>query len=433
MSLDRDLRDALRPLAGDPVADAARVLGALPPLEPSPDGDRGGPRGGRPLPWWWLASALLGGMFAGYGIAHLQAPAAGKAFTPAKACSWRRTRGNSRLRRRRRRRTRCTRWRSARSTSSSPARSGRRCAPASGAPTSGPSSRPATAWRASTSTRPTPACVSTAPPSPRSPSTTWCSCKGGCGCRRSNARTPCASTSAPRWCRRKASNWSPNAMPARCRWPCSAAGCRCGRRPRPGAQVRGRDADRDRPVERLRRGRGRSSAGSLTGWMAPMVLQQTDERELRQRLDAMTKAYVEGVHRDAAALELRRLGVHAVPPLFDALDSLIADPELLALDRAADRRPRGLLEGRVAVRDARTRRREDAADRARGDRAGDRDERRGCGVLGHRGGRRAGGCAAALARAGALSQGLRRASPAAVAGLPWRQRARGSTGSCTSK
>ena len=39
MSLDRDLRDALQPLAGDPVADARAVLAKLPPLPPaSPDG-----------------------------------------------------------------------------------------------------------------------------------------------------------------------------------------------------------------------------------------------------------------------------------------------------------------------------------------------------------------------------------------------------------
>ena len=44
MNLDRDLRDALQPLAGDPIADAARVLAALPPTGGAPP-DVPAPRG----------------------------------------------------------------------------------------------------------------------------------------------------------------------------------------------------------------------------------------------------------------------------------------------------------------------------------------------------------------------------------------------------
>lgn len=55
MNLDRDLRDALAPLAGDPVADAMRVLAALPPAPVPPPPPKGGPK----LPWWWLAAAFV--------------------------------------------------------------------------------------------------------------------------------------------------------------------------------------------------------------------------------------------------------------------------------------------------------------------------------------------------------------------------------------
>lgn len=75
MNLDRDLRDALRPLGGDPIADAARVLAALPPGPPAgpPTGAPQAPRGpARPwLPWTLLAVGSLGGF------------ALGRAFAPA--------------------------------------------------------------------------------------------------------------------------------------------------------------------------------------------------------------------------------------------------------------------------------------------------------------------------------------------------------------
>lgn len=83
MNLDRDLGDALRPLAGDPVADAMRVLAALPPgaLPPgSPEGtpppdraprrtDRGRPTP-RWLPWTLLALGLAAGIGIGLALGH---------------------------------------------------------------------------------------------------------------------------------------------------------------------------------------------------------------------------------------------------------------------------------------------------------------------------------------------------------------------------
>lgn len=66
MNLDRDLRDALQPLAGDPVADAARVLRALPPLDGGPQSPR--PRPGKPWPpttWWLTTGGLLVGLLIG--------------------------------------------------------------------------------------------------------------------------------------------------------------------------------------------------------------------------------------------------------------------------------------------------------------------------------------------------------------------------------
>lgn len=57
MNLDRDLHDALKPLAGEPVADAARVLAALPPGPPPVM-----PRGPWWLPWTMLAVGFAGGL-----------------------------------------------------------------------------------------------------------------------------------------------------------------------------------------------------------------------------------------------------------------------------------------------------------------------------------------------------------------------------------
>lgn len=68
--------------------------------------------------------------------------------------------------------------------------------------------------------------------------------------------------------------------------------------------------------------------GMVTSWMTHMVLQQQDETELRARIDQMTNAFIEGTHRDAAAKELRRLGPKIVPRLYKALDQVGVDREL---------------------------------------------------------------------------------------------------------
>jgi hypothetical protein len=68
---DRDLREALAPLAGDPVQDAARVLKALPPRGPGGNGPRRVP----PVGWWLLGSGLLLGTLAGLWYGPGQAPA----------------------------------------------------------------------------------------------------------------------------------------------------------------------------------------------------------------------------------------------------------------------------------------------------------------------------------------------------------------------
>lgn len=59
-SLDRDLRDALETLAGDPIADARRVLAGLPPAGPRP-----GPKRVPPIGWWMLGAGLVLGIGAG--------------------------------------------------------------------------------------------------------------------------------------------------------------------------------------------------------------------------------------------------------------------------------------------------------------------------------------------------------------------------------
>ncbi|MCA8952378.1 MAG: hypothetical protein KDE27_22905, partial [Planctomycetes bacterium] len=53
-------------------------------------------------------------------------------------------------------------------------------------------------------------------------------------------------------------------------------------------------------------------AGEYVGWMAPMILQQQDDRELYSWLDELVAAYVEGSYRDAAATVLRRFEARAV-------------------------------------------------------------------------------------------------------------------------
>lgn len=69
MNLDRDLRDALRPLAADPISDAARVLGALPAATGSPRGTRAPEPERRWLPWTTLAAGLLIGALSGTWLA----------------------------------------------------------------------------------------------------------------------------------------------------------------------------------------------------------------------------------------------------------------------------------------------------------------------------------------------------------------------------
>ncbi len=78
MNFDRDLADALRPLAGDPVADAARVLAALPaaPAEPPPRA--------RHAPWthWLPWTLLLVGALVGIGIDRLLTPGSSAPAAP---------------------------------------------------------------------------------------------------------------------------------------------------------------------------------------------------------------------------------------------------------------------------------------------------------------------------------------------------------------
>jgi hypothetical protein len=69
--------------------------------------------------------------------------------------------------------------------------------------------------------------------------------------------------------------------------------------------------------------------GSVTNWMTPMILLQQDPDELYERIDYLVVAWLEGAHRDAASLELRRIGSQAVPRLYKALDKAADDPALL--------------------------------------------------------------------------------------------------------
>ncbi len=70
-------------------------------------------------------------------------------------------------------------------------------------------------------------------------------------------------------------------------------------------------------------------AGSVTSWMTRMIVLQQDDAELQERIAQMLAAYREGAHRDAAALELRRLGAPVVGKLFLALESMAGQPDLL--------------------------------------------------------------------------------------------------------
>lgn len=75
-SLDRDLREALEQLAGDPIADAQLVLESLPPPGPAPEPPG---RGLPPLGWWMLGAGLL----LGFGAGALMAPGGTAALPPA--------------------------------------------------------------------------------------------------------------------------------------------------------------------------------------------------------------------------------------------------------------------------------------------------------------------------------------------------------------
>jgi hypothetical protein len=69
--------------------------------------------------------------------------------------------------------------------------------------------------------------------------------------------------------------------------------------------------------------------GTVTGWMSQMILLQQDQAELHERTDYLVVSWIEGAHRDAASVELRRLGSHPVPRLYDALGKAADDPALL--------------------------------------------------------------------------------------------------------
>lgn len=60
-------------------------------------------------------------------------------------------------------------------------------------------------------------------------------------------------------------------------------------------------------------------AGEQTAWMVPMIRQQQDERELVDRIEVMVKAFAQATYRAQAAIELRRIGSRAVPQLFKAM------------------------------------------------------------------------------------------------------------------
>jgi hypothetical protein len=69
-------------------------------------------------------------------------------------------------------------------------------------------------------------------------------------------------------------------------------------------------------------------AGSVTSWMTRMILLQQDDTELRNRIAEMRDAFLQEPYRDAAELELRRLGSVIVPTLFAMRDQVAADPDL---------------------------------------------------------------------------------------------------------
>ncbi|MCA8964377.1 MAG: HEAT repeat domain-containing protein [Planctomycetes bacterium] len=60
-------------------------------------------------------------------------------------------------------------------------------------------------------------------------------------------------------------------------------------------------------------------AGAVTAWMVPMVKQQQDETELNHRIAMMVEEFQKGTYRPEAALELRRFGSRAVPYVYKAM------------------------------------------------------------------------------------------------------------------
>ncbi len=68
--------------------------------------------------------------------------------------------------------------------------------------------------------------------------------------------------------------------------------------------------------------------GSATSWMTDMVLMEQDQTELHERVREMVAAYEEGTHRAAAALEIRKLGTTTLGLLVDIVQrSTTADPD----------------------------------------------------------------------------------------------------------
>ena len=341
MSLDRDLRDALQPLAGDPIADAMRVLAALPPAGPLPP-DPAPPRA--PMPWWLLLAGVVFGVvlglagaswFAGAPVATSPPPPPAQPEQPVQRSDPAMAQPKPDAPRKPRENERPSEWADQLQimafgeVSIDEPGVGRQLLAPGGYMAAvgtlfdtGPSMAGVYTYANDVRVRLDRATLALVQPDlvTLQRGRLWLS----------NATRPAALvvradrvdvdvTAAVLMLEVRNSGL----------WACCLEGDAL-MRPLGGTAFR-LQAQQQVEIDR-RTGRGEvqkvAFAGTLTSWMTRMILQQTDDTELYGRIAQMVDAYLEGSYRDAAAIELRRLGARTAGRLYAALDGMVSKPEL---------------------------------------------------------------------------------------------------------
>lgn len=80
---------------------------------------------------------------------------------------------------------------------------------------------------------------------------------------------------------------------------------------------------------------------AVTGWMSALLLRQQDQSEVQNRIETLIEAYGETEHRDLATQELRRLTPNVVWPLIQAMETRFKDSSESFLVQTAELAAKG--------------------------------------------------------------------------------------------